>query len=144
VLSKNVYSVVRPETSEDRISRLAKFLVPVVALVAMVFTITSPLDLVLLLLLGYAYVTQLLPALLFSFMPNNFVTKWGAGAGILVGVAIVTYLEVFQIKLRAVFPFLGSVGDTNVGIVALLANIVVLVAVSFATRTSTVAGEQRA
>jgi SSS family solute:Na+ symporter len=77
-------------------------------------------------------------------MPNNFVTKWGAGAGIFVGVAIVTYLEVFQIKLRAVFPFLGSVGDTNVGIVALLANIVVLVVVSFATRLSTVAKEQRA
>ncbi len=141
VLSKNVYRVVRPETSEESVGRLAKFLVPVVALVAMVFTITSALDLVLLLLLGYAYVTQLLPALLFSFMPNNFVTKWGAGAGIFVGVAIVTYLEVFQIKLRAVFPFLGSVGDTNVGIVALVANIVVLVAVSLATRTSTVADE---
>jgi hypothetical protein len=36
------------------------------------------------------------------------------------------------------------VGDTNVGIVALLANTVVLVAVSLATRTSTVAEEQRA
>jgi SSS family solute:Na+ symporter len=144
VLSKNVYRVVRPETSEETVGRLAKFLVPVVALVAMVFTITSALDLVLLLLLGYAYVTQLLPALLFSFMPNNFVTKWGAGAGIFVGVAIVTYLEVFQIKLRVVFQFLGSLGDTNVGIVALLANIVVLAAVSFATRTSTVAEEQRA
>jgi SSS family solute:Na+ symporter len=144
VLSKNVYRVVRPETSEEAVGRLAKFLVPVVALVAMVFTITSALDLVLLLLLGYAYVTQLLPALLFSFMPNNFVTKWGAGAGIFVGVAIVTYLEVFQIKLRVIFPFLGSLGDTNVGIVALLANTVVLVAVSLATRTSTVAEEQRA
>src|SRR5919112_6111593 len=144
MLSKNVYRVVRPETSEETVGRLAKFLVPVVALVAMVFTITSALDLVLLLLLGYAYVTQLLPALLFSFMPNNFVTKWGAGAGIFVGVAIVTYLEVFQIKLRVVFPFLGSLGDTNVGIVALLANIVVLVAVSFVARTSTVAEEQRA
>jgi SSS family solute:Na+ symporter len=139
VLSKNVYRVVRSETSEEHVGRLAKFLVPVVALVAMVFTITSALDLVLLLLLGYAYVTQLLPALLFSFMPNNFVTKWGAGAGIFVDVAIVTYREVFQIKLRAVFPFLGAVGDTNVGIVALLANTVVLV--SLATRTSNVAGE---
>jgi solute:Na+ symporter, SSS family len=141
VLSKNVYRVVRPETSEESVGRLAKFLVPVVALVAMVFTITSALDLVLLLLLGYAYVTQLLPALLFSFMPNNFVTKWGAGAGIFVGVAVVTYLTVTETQLRAVFSFLGSVGDTNVGIVALLANIVVLVAVSLATRTSTVAGE---
>jgi SSS family solute:Na+ symporter len=144
VLSKNVYRVIRPETSEEQVSTLAKFLVPVVALVALVFTLTSALDLVLLLLLGYAYVTQLLPALLFSLMSNNFVTKWGAAAGIFTGVAIVTYLTVFEVKLRAVFPFLGSLGDTNVGIVALLANIVVLVAVSFATRPSTVAKEQRA
>lgn len=143
VLSKNVYRVFRPETSEEQVGRLAKFLVPVVAIVALVFTITSALDLVLLLLLGYAYVTQLLPALLSSLMPNNFVTKWGAAAGILVGVTIVTYLTVFEVKLRAVFPFLGSIGDTNVGIVALLANIIVLVAVSLATRPSTVAGEAR-
>jgi SSS family solute:Na+ symporter len=77
-------------------------------------------------------------------MSNNFVTKWGAAAGIFTGVAIVTYLTVFEVKLCAVFPFLGSLGDTNVGIVALLANIVVLVVVSFATRPSTVAKEQRA
>src|ERR671911_423510 len=99
---------------------------------------------VLLLLLGYAFVTQLFPALAFSFLPNNFVTKWGAGAGVLTGVAIVAYLEVFQIKLRALFPALGSLGDTNVGIVAMLANIIVLVLVSLATRPSTVAEEQRA
>jgi solute:Na+ symporter, SSS family len=141
MLSKNVYRVFRPETSEEQVGRLAKFLVPVVAIVALVFTVTSALDLVLLLLLGYAYVTQLLPALLSSLMPNNFVTKWGAAAGILVGVAIVTYLTVAGITLRAIFPFLGSIGDTNVGIVALVANIVVLAVVSLATRPSTVAGE---
>jgi SSS family solute:Na+ symporter len=141
VLSKNVYGVFRPETSEEQAGRLAKFFVPVVALVALVFTITSALDLVLLLLLGYAYVTQLLPALLTSLMSSNFVTKWGAAAGILVGVSIVTYLTVFEVKLRAVFPFLGSIGDINVGIVALLANIIVLVVVSLATRPSTVAGK---
>lgn len=110
----------------------------------MVFSLASGLDLVLLLLLGYAFVTQLFPALLFSFLPNYFVTKWGAGAGVLTGVAIVAYLEVFQIKLRAVFPALGSLGDTNVGIFAMLVNIIVLVVVSLATRPSTVAEEQSA
>src|SRR5918994_339421 len=144
VLSKNVYKAFRPEVTEEQVVRLAKILVPLVALAGMVFALTSGLDLVLLLLLGYAFVTQLFPALAFSFLPNNFVTKWGAGAGVLTGVAIVAYLEVFQIKLRAVFPALGSLGDTNVGIVAMLANIVVLVVVSLATRPSTVAKEQRA
>jgi SSS family solute:Na+ symporter len=134
VLSKNVYQAFRPETSEEQVGRLAKFLVPVVALAAMVFTLTSGLDLVFLLLLGYSFVIQLFPALVLSLLPNNFATKWGAGAGILTGVAIVAYLEIFQIKLRAVFPALGSLGDTNIGIVALLANLVVLVVVSLATR----------
>jgi solute:Na+ symporter, SSS family len=146
VLSKNVYKVFRQEASEDQVGRLAKFLVPVVALVAMVFTIWTTLDLVLLLLLGYAYVTQLFPALVFSLLPNNFVTKWGAGAGVFVGVAVVTYLTVFNVSLRAVLPFLGSWGDTNVGIVALIVNLIVLVVVSLATRTATkssVAEEQR-
>src|SRR5918994_1822430 len=122
----------------------AGLLAALVALAGMDFALTSGLDLVLLLLLGYAFVPQLCPALVFSFLPNNFVTKWGAGAGVLTGVAIVAYLEVFQIKLRAVFPALGSLGDTNVGIVAMLANIIVLVLVSLATRPSTVAEEQRA
>src|ERR671912_261465 len=101
VLSKNVYKAFRPEVTEEQVVRLAKILVPLVALAGMVFALTSGLDLVLLLLLGYAFVTQL-------------------------------------------FPALGSLGDTNVGIVAMLANIIVLVVVSLATRPSTVAEEQRA
>jgi SSS family solute:Na+ symporter len=137
VLSKNVYGVLRPDASEETVGRLAKFLVPVVALVALMFTLTNVLDLVLLAVLGVSYVAQLLPALLFSLMSNNFATKWGAGAGILVGVAIVTYLTLTGLTLRAFFPSLGSLGDINVGVIALLANVVALVAVSLATRTST-------
>ena len=141
VLSKNVYRVIRPETSEETVGKLARFLVPVVALVTLVFTLGNALDLVLLALLGAAYVTQLLPPVLFSLMGNNFATKWGAAAGILVGVGIVTYLIVTGLTLRAIFPALGSLGDINVGIVALLANVVVLVALSLTTRTSTATGK---
>ena len=83
------------------------------------------------------YVAQLLPSLLFSLTANNLATKWGAAAGILVGVAIVTHLTLTGLTLRAIFPSLGSLGDFNIGIVALLANVVVLVAVSLTTRTST-------
>jgi hypothetical protein len=38
------------------------------------------------------------------------------------------------LTLRAIFPSLVSMGDINVGVVALLANAFVLVAVSHATR----------
>jgi len=50
---------------------------------------------------------------------------------------ILTYLAVTGLTLRAIFPSLGSLGNINVGILALLANIVVLVAVSLTTHTST-------
>ena len=50
---------------------------------------------------------------------------------------ILTYLTVTGLTLRAIFPSLGSLGDINVGIVAQLANVVVLVAVSLTTLTST-------
>lgn len=145
VLAKNVFKVFAPNTSERRVGTLAKVLVPVVALAALYFTLNSGSTIVLLLLLGYSLVTQLLPALLFSLMPNNFVTKWGAAAGIIAGVATVVYVNVAGVSLRSLFPSLGSLGDTNIGIVALLVNVVVLVAVSLATRGFAVAGkEQRA
>jgi SSS family solute:Na+ symporter len=112
-------------------------LIGAAGLVVVVFTLGNALDLVLLALLGSSHVTQLLLALLFSLAGNNFATKWGAGAGIVVGVGIVTYLTITGITLRAIFPSLGSLGDINVGVVALLANVLVLVAVSLTTRTST-------
>lgn len=140
-LSKNVYGAIRPQTSEATVGSLARFLVPVVALVTLVFTLSSALDLVLLALLGFAFVVQLLPAVLFSLAGNNLATKWGAAAGILVGVGIVTYLTVAGLTLRTMFPVLGSLGDINVGIVALLANVVVLVGVSLATRTTAAPGD---
>jgi len=83
-----------------------------------------------------AYVAQLLPPLLFSLAKNNLATKWGAGAGILVGVAVVTYLTVMGPTLRSLFPSLGSLGDINDGVIALLANTIVLVAISLATHTT--------
>jgi SSS family solute:Na+ symporter len=144
ILSKNVYKAFATQASERTVGRLAKFLVPVVALAALGFALSSGDTIVLLLLLGYSLVTQLLPALLFSLVPNNLVTKWGAGAGILVGVATVTVLTQQEITLRSLFPSLGPLGDANIGIVALLLNVVVLVVVSLVTRSSAVGKEQRA
>jgi SSS family solute:Na+ symporter len=134
ILSKNVYGALRPEASEETVGRLAKFLVPVVAFAALVFTITNVLDLVLLALLGVSYAGQLLPSFLFSLLANNPATKWGAGAGMLAGVAVMTYSTATEFSLRAAFPSLGALGDVNVGVVALLVNTVVLAVVSFATR----------
>jgi SSS family solute:Na+ symporter len=134
VLAKNVYSVFVPSTSEHRVGTIAKVLVPIVAAVSLWFSLQSGQGIVLLLLLGYSLVTQLFPALLFSLMPNNFVTKWGAAAGIVAGVLTVTYVTVKETTIGELFPFLPSaVADTNIGIVALVVNFVVLIIVSLAT-----------
>ncbi len=136
VLSKNVYRAFAPSASEQRVNRLAKILVPFIAAVAWYFTVNSGKTIVLLLLLGYSFVTQLFPALIFSLFPNNFVNKWGAAAGIIVGVIIVTYVTVAQTTIGQILPFLPtSLADVNVGIVALLANLLVTVLVSLATRS---------
>ena len=134
LLAKNVYSVFVPSTSEHRVGTIAKVLVPIVAAVSLWFSLQSGEGIVLLLLLGYSLVTQLFPALLFSLMPNNFVTKWGAAAGIVAGVLTVTYVTVKETTIGELFPFLpGAVADTNIGIVALVVNFVVLIIVSLAT-----------
>lgn len=89
--------------------------------------------------------TQLFPAVIFSLMPNNFVTKWGAAAGIVAGVVTVTYVTVMWTTIGSLFPFLPqAVADTNIGIIALLVNLVFLVAVSFATGGLAVRREQNA
>jgi len=94
--------------------------------------------LVALLLMGYSLVTQLFPTLLFSLMKNNFVTKQGAFAGILTGVLTVAYITISGTTVGSLFPFLPqAIKDFNVGIIALIINLVVLTAVSLATKPVT-------
>jgi SSS family solute:Na+ symporter len=99
---------------------------------------------VLLLLLGYSLVTQLFPALVFSLIPGSFVNKWGAGLGIGAGVATVAYVTVKQTTIGELLPFIPqAIADTNIGVVALLVNFVVLIAVSLATGGVAVRGEEQ-
>jgi solute:Na+ symporter, SSS family len=72
-------------------------------------------------------------------MPNNFVTKYGAAAGIVVGVAVVAYVTITETTIGTLFPFLPQVvQDINVGVIALFANVVVMTVVSLATRDTVV------
>lgn len=144
LLAKNVYKVFAPNTSDEAISKLAKNLVPVVALIALVFTFNGGNTLVTLLLMGYSLVTQLFPSLVSSLFKNNYVTKQGAFAGILVGVLTVAYITISAQTVGTMFPSLPqAIKDLNVGIIALVLNIIVTVIVSAATRTALVTGKNR-
>jgi solute:Na+ symporter, SSS family len=135
LLSNNIYAVFHKSADEASISRLAKFLVPLVALVSVYFTLKGGSTIVALLLMGYNFVTQLFPSLVLSLMERNPATREGAFAGILVGVATVALISLTNTTLGTLFPSLPqAVKDLNIGIVALVANIIVLVVVSAATQ----------
>ncbi|MGZ4160762.1 MAG: sodium:solute symporter family protein [Neobacillus sp.] len=139
LLAKNVYRVFVPKSTDEQVSRLAKNLVPVIALVALFFTFKGGDTLVTLLLMGYSLVTQLFPSLVFSFAKKNFITKQGATAGIVVGVLTVAYITISGSTVGTLFPALPQyIKDLNVGVVALVINTVVTTAVSLVITTSSV------
>ncbi|MEH7334469.1 sodium:solute symporter [Neobacillus drentensis] len=136
LLAKNVYKVFVPKASDQQISKLAKNLVPVVAIIALYFTFKGGDTLVTLLLMGYSLVTQLFPALVFSLAKKNFVTKAGAFAGIAVGVFTVAYITISASTIGTLFPALPQfIKDLNVGVIALVINLVVTFVVSAVTRS---------
>lgn len=138
MLAKNVYQDYVPGATSERVSLLAKALVPVITAIAVYLTFAGGDAIVNLLLLGYAFVTQLFPSMIMSLLRRNPVTKWGAGAGMVVGTAIVTWLTLGKIAVGQILPFLPqSLHHLNVGIVALIANIAVCAIISMATRSTT-------
>jgi SSS family solute:Na+ symporter len=134
ILAKNVYGALAPAADERTLAGLARALVPVVALVAVVFTLRGGQGIVPLLLAGYNFVTQFFPAVVLGLAARPLATRAGAIAGILAGVATVAWLTLSGTTLAKAFPTWPSVvTDLNVGIVALLVNTAVLAVVSALT-----------
>jgi solute:Na+ symporter, SSS family len=134
LIANNLYRAVNPSADNHQISRLAKLLVPVVALVAVIFTLKGGATIVALLLMGYSFVTQLFPSLVLSLASRNFATREGAGAGIIAGVATVAVVSLTGANFHSLSWLPPEIQDINIGIVALVVNVVVLIVVSLATR----------
>ena len=140
IVARNVYRGLNPHASDATVTTLTKLLVPVVALGAVAFVFAGGQTIVTLLLLGYALVTQLFPALLWSLVRPGFVTRPGAIAGIVVGVGVVAAMTFSgatpgsSTTLDALVGGLpASLADLNLGVVALGVNVVVTAAVSAGT-----------
>ncbi|HTJ90481.1 MAG TPA: sodium:solute symporter [Acidocella sp.] len=134
VFSRNIVAALRGGQSNEATVQLAKFLVPVVAIVGCYFAIVGSSTIVALLLMGYSFVTQLFPVLICSLMRRNPATKEGAFAGIIAGVATVVYFTLAHQTLGKLLPGLPDViKDINVGFVALFANVAAIVVVSAMT-----------
>jgi SSS family solute:Na+ symporter len=145
LLAKNVYKVMAPAASEARVAKVAKLLVPVLSLISLYFTLSGGDTLVTLLLMGYSLVTQLFPALLFSLHRQPWVNKYGAFAGITAGVLTVAYVTISKVTIASVFPnWPAVIQDLNIGVIALLVNIIVMFGVTFVTRTLLTTGRHPA
>ena len=135
LLAKNVYQELQPGTSDKNVVRLAKLLVPVIALISVYFTLNGGETMSALILMGYSFITQLFPSLLFSLKKKNSINKYGAIAGIISGLAIVISITISQSTIGTLFPSLPQAAkDLNVGIIALAVNFIVTILVSFACR----------
>ena len=138
LLANDVYrGAINRNAADATVGKLARVLVPVIALVAVFFTLRGGETIVALLLMGYSFVTQLFPAVVTSLTARNWVTKQGAFAGILAGVAVVAYTTLAHASIGQWFPSLpDKLKDLNIGLVALLLNVIVLVIVSALTQPS--------
>jgi SSS family solute:Na+ symporter len=144
LIANDIYrgGIVR-QASDAQVTRLARVLVPVIALVGVGFTLHGGETIVALLLMGYSFVTQLFPAVLASLAARRWVTWQGAFAGIVAGVAVVTITTLTHATLGQWFPFLPErLKDTNIGLVALSVNVLVLLIVSALTQSRTAAQSQ--
>jgi len=124
LFAKNVYRpLFAPQMAEDKVARLAKTMVLVLALTSFYLALHSSTTLVALLLLGYAGVTQFFPGVVLGlFWPR--VTTTGVISGLVAGLATVAAL-----MLSHHDPFRGL----NAGFIALFLNFVVTASASFAT-----------
>ncbi len=138
LLANDVYrGAINRNAADATVGKLARVLVPVIALVAVFFTLRGGETIVALLLMGYSFVTQLFPAVVTSLTARNWVTKQGAFAGIVAGVAVVAYTTLAHASIGQWFPSLpDKLKDLNIGLVALLLNVIVLVIVSALTQPS--------
>ncbi|MTH53018.1 sodium:solute symporter family protein [Bacillus mangrovi] len=135
LFARNVYQAAFPAVTDREVARLAKYLVPVIALIAAFFTFNGGSTIVTLLLMGYSLVTQLFPSLLFSLFPQRIVTKQGAFAGIIAGVSVVAYTSIAGTSIGTLFPSLPQAAkDVNIGIIALGINLIFMFGVSFFTK----------
>ncbi len=128
LFAKNVFRpIFCPQMVEDKVARLAKITVLVLALASFYLALHSSTTLVALLLLGYAGVTQFFPGVVLGlFWPRANAT--GITVGLVAGILIAGTL-----MLSHQDPFHGL----NAGFVALVANFILSVSVSMLRKSDT-------
>jgi SSS family solute:Na+ symporter len=135
IVAQNIYRALVPTATDRTVSVLARALVPVIALVAVLMTLHGGQNIVALLLMGYNFVTQLFPALILSLGARPKISATAAFSGILAGELTVASITLTSSSIATLFPAAPQlIKDLNVGIVALMVNVIVLSVVAVMTR----------
>lgn len=126
----------RPGVSSESTLTLARWLVPAVAGVALIFTFYGGGTLVAMLLMGYSMVTQLFPVLIVALWKEKTVSATAAMAGIMVGEATVAAMTISKATLATLLPGVThTITDLNVGVVAMVLNLLAMFVVHLATKS---------
>ncbi len=134
ILAQNVYRPLTRGASDRSVVVVARTLVPVVALLALLLALRGGQAIVALLLMGYNIVTQLFPALMLSLAARPLVSRAAAISGIVAGEITVASITLAGTSVATLFPSAPQmVKDLNVGLVALIVNTVVLAIVALIT-----------
>lgn len=135
LIANDIYKpVTKHQASEKQVARCARYLVPVLAIITVIFTIYGGNTMVALLLLGYGFVIQLFPGVIFSLCRRNIVNDKGVIAGIVAGLLAVIFFTFSGINLKTLFPNGGSWNDFNIGLISVILNTVITLLVSRLTK----------
>lgn len=135
ILAKNVYKELAPSASDRQVALVARAMVPVLTLASVLFTLHGGTAIVALLLMGYNVVTQLFPALVLALGPSPRIGARAALAGIIAGEVTVAAVSLSGASLATLLPgWPAVITELNVGVVALVVNVVVILLVTLATR----------
>jgi len=109
LFARNIYQKgIYPGASDDQAARLARFLVPVVTLLALLLTFLRPKMLVALLLLGYSGISQFFPGVFLGLFWRR-VAKAGVYAGMMAGIATLLIIN-YGLKASPYGIFFGFWG----------------------------------
>jgi solute:Na+ symporter, SSS family len=124
-----------PSATDRSVAIVARALVPVVAVAAVLLTLRGGQAIVALLLMGYNLVTQLFPALALCVGRRRLISAGAAMAGIVAGELTVAAITISGSSVASLLPAAPQIiKDLNVGIVALIVNVVVLTVFTLARR----------
>ncbi|MGX9134203.1 sodium:solute symporter family protein [Rummeliibacillus sp. JY-2-4R] len=144
-LMTGFYRLVSPKSTDRQQLLASKVFVFLIIIAAFIFTVTGGDALAILNIMSYSLITQLVPALIFSFYKNRMLNKFGAMAGIFAGVIVVLYGAITSHKLIDFIPNIPHViNDISTGMIAVLINFVVAIVVSLATKPFVVKENEKA